>query len=315
MSSDTRRLVAAAVLAVAATAAILLLALVAPGWWRGEGGGHAPKQPVANLRVEPSSALFGDTLVARASVVVDASTTDLDEVRVSARFAPYVVVSRGRTVTRDIGRAARVDYTFRLRCLTAACLDAMEQETEQGRIVATAIRFPAAELATAGPGGALRREQLRWPPVIVRSRLTPEDIANGEPQVPASLDRSVSYRISPDLLGWALVLAAAVLALAGAALVALAVRGRRAATRLVIPAHLTPVDRAVALARHAAKEGDVAGERRALERLAAELRRTGDRDLAATAGQLAWSAGTPTGEGLDELEAAARSRNGGSRGG
>jgi hypothetical protein len=315
MTDGTRRIVAGAVAGAAALATILLLLVYAPGWWRGEGGTYAPRAPVASLRVEPASALFGDTLTARASVLVDASTTDLDEVRVSARFAPYAIVSRSRTVTDDVGRAARVDYTFHLRCLNAACLDAMDEETKQGSVVPTAIRFPPGEVATAGPGGTIRREQLRWPAVIVRSRLAPEDIQVGEPQVPVVLDRSVSYRISPGLLGWVLALLAGALALAGGALVAIAVRGRRAATRLVIPGHLTPVERALALARHAAAEGDVPGERRALQRLAAELRRTGDRDLAVAAGRLAWSAGTP-GDELDELEAAAaaRSRNGGSRG-
>jgi hypothetical protein len=98
-----------------------------------------------------------------------------------------------------------------------------------------------------------------------------------------------------------LVGAASVLAVVGGLLVATAVRGRVAVRRLRIPAHLTPVERALALARHAAASGDTAGERRALERLATELRRSGDGELTDAVRRLAWSKEEPSDEALEEL--------------
>jgi hypothetical protein len=294
-------MIAAAAIAVVASA--VLAAWLAPRWSTGTGGTFAPRRLVVNTRVEPASALFGDILTARANVLVDTRDIDAGSVQVYGRFAPYRIVSTSRSVTDDVGHAARVSFAFRLQCVVAACLDAMEQEGRDGRVVTTPIAFRSAELVAVGRDGARRDVQVSWTPVVVRSRLSPDDLTSGEPRLPAFTAPVTSFRISPDLLGWALVIAAVVLLLLGGWLVGSTLRGRPVARRLRIPSHLSPIDRALALARYAASTGDTAGERRALERLAAELRRSGDGDLAVAARRLAWSAREPTDDRLEELAA------------
>ena len=102
------------------------------------------------------------------------------------------------------------------------------------------------------------------------------------------------------------------LALAGAALLASAVRGKPVPLRLRVPGHLTPLDRALALVRDAAERDSTAEERKALERLAAVLQRNGHTQLARTAGRIAWSRDEPEAATVEELaDQVARSVNGG----
>ena len=104
---------------------------------------------------------------------------------------------------------------------------------------------------------------------------------------------------------------AVALLLAGGWLVAGVIRGRRRERHLRIPAHLTGVDRALALLEHARAERDVAGERQALERLALELRKEGEPELSMAATRLAWSEHGPRDEALDSFAASfAEARNG-----
>lgn len=281
----------------------LLLGVFAPRWWGGESGSYAPRTPAVAGSIEPRQALFGDVLTARASVVVDADKVDASTLRVYPAFAPYRVVSTIRTVEPLGGAARRVDTTFRLQCLTTSCLDAMEETREGGKVVATPIRFRPGEIVASTPAGREWRGEVPWPAVLVGTRVTSDELADGRPRTPPLALPAASYRVEPGLLGWGLVVLASVLVLAGAALIASVVRGRDAPRRLRLPERLTPIDRALALARHAAASGDVPGERRALERLAAELRRQGDGDLAIAAQRLAWSEDTPVDDALDELEA------------
>jgi hypothetical protein len=94
---------------------------------------------------------------------------------------------------------------------------------------------------------------------------------------------------------------------AGALVVRVALLDRRPLRALRIPPHLTPIDRALALAEHAARHGEVDESRKALERLAAELRRHGAVERAGDAERLAWSARSPTPESVETLADAVRS--------
>jgi hypothetical protein len=86
-------------------------------------------------------------------------------------------------------------------------------------------------------------------------------------------------------------------------------------TRLVrtrqIPAHLTPIERALALAEHAAAHGEVDESRKALERLAAELRRRRAVAQADDAERLAWSETDPSQESVAALATSVRSNGAG----
>lgn len=306
-----RQWAALAVSAATVVGTLLLVGVFAPRWWTGAGGTYAPGEPLAtSTRVVPPRTLFGDPVTASVRVLVDARTVDPDSVRVYPDFRPYRVAAFTRELQHDVGHAVAVSYAFELDCVVVSCLTAFEvPDTEPAR--PKPLRFAAARVQARDREGAFVNARATWPELFVRSRLTPEEIAVGEPAVAPFAAPAVTWRVPPDVLGGVLVTLAALLALGGGYLVATGLRGAPAVRRLTIPAHLTPVDRALALARHAADQGDAEGGRRALERLAAELRRAGQPELAGTAGRLAWSPDAPTRVALDELETAlGRSRNG-----
>ena len=307
----TRTQLAAAAIALAAlVVAVVLVAVVGRGWWRGEGGTYAPRTVVASTRLEPTSALFGDLVTARASVLVDGEAIDTGSIRVFPSFGPYRVVSISREIRDDIGRSSRIDYTFRLECLTGACVEAMTKR-EKGRVRTTPIRFRASRLEARSHDGEVMSGELAWPRVVLRSRLATDVVAGGSPRAQRFAAPPVSYSISPGLLGGGLLAAAVLLVLAGGYLIASTLWRAGVAPGRRLPDHLSPVERALALARHAARSGDTAGGRKALERLAAELERSGERELAVTAGRVAWSEHEPSEDSVEELAVAlSGSRNG-----
>ena len=151
-----------------------------------------------------------------------------------------------------------------------------------------------------------------WPTLVVHSRLTAERIQRETPDVAAFAAPPVTYSVSPDVLGWLLIAGAALLTLGAGWLIARSLAVVRRERPLRLPAHLTPVERALALARHALDRGDVTGGRKALERLAAELERSGRDDLALAAGRTAWSSGGPSVTSVDELVVSLRKSDNGS---
>ena len=297
-----RRVAAAAALVGAAAVAIVVVAWLAPRWDAGEGGTFAVRDVRVTTSVDPQGVLVGDRVSARATVLVDADAIDPATVRLSSRFAPFGLVRTERTVHEDVGRAALVEVTYTLQCVTVDCLYAMERVVG-GRVVARPIRFRQGTLRARAWDGGTARASFSWPPVNLRSRLDERTIDLLETRPAAFRRPDVSYAVSPAVLGWASTGVAVALLLVGASLVAVAIRGARRVRQLRIPAHLTGVDRALALLEHAREAKDVAGERRALERLALELRHVGERELSLTATRLAWSKDGPRNEALDRFTA------------
>ena len=112
----------------------------------------------------------------------------------------------------------------------------------------------------------------------------------------------VDYRVSPDRLGWALVIAGDRADRRRRRCSSRACSQRRRRDRVLrLPPHLGAIERSLALARHALDDGDVDGGRKALERLSAELERGGRDDLADEVTRIAWSPPGPSEAELDDL--------------
>ena len=291
--------------------AVILLLVLAAGWSGGDGGTYAPRDTVVATRLDPPSALFGDQVTATARVVVDSGVVDPDSVTLDPSFRPFQAFGMTRTVRGGIGRAAEITFAFRLQCVTGACIRAMEREERGGRIRTVPIALPTAKVKATSRDGESLAFDVRWPTLVVHSRLTAEEIQDGTPNVAAFAAPPISYSVDPDTLSWLLIAAAAVLVVVAGWCVARALASLRRDRPLRLPAHLTPAERSLALARYALDRGDVAGGRKALERLASELERGGQADLAQTAGRTAWSSGGPSLEVVDELSVSVRSSNGG----
>jgi hypothetical protein len=305
----TRGLAAALVVAVLSMAGCaVLIGVFARGWWRGDGGTYAPHALVASAQITPQSSLFGDLLDGRVDVIADPARVDPGSIELAQSFGPYRVRSESRRVVRGVGRAAVVEFRYAIQCITVPCLRLMSAGTG-AKAGAKAIRLTPARLTGRNRDGSTLSEQVAWPSFVVHSRLSAEEIALATPEVePSFVPPPVSWRIPPDVIGASAVSVAVLLALVAGWLIAttLLPDARRLRPRR-IPAHLTPVERALRLAQHAAAAGELEEERKALHRLALELRRTGNGALAVRAGRLAWSEDEPSPETVDRLAEAVRS--------
>ena len=304
------RELAAIGLAVAiVVAAVATVAVYAPDW-RDRGDGTPPRALTARSAVEPGYTLFGDVVTLHAHVVVDRNALDSGSVAVDARFTPFRLLSQTRSV-RAAGGADRIDFAFRVQCVSLDCLHEAGLIEESGAVQATPIRLRGASVTAERRDGTRTSVALAWPAIVVHSRLTPGERIEDTTRAGAFPTPAPSYTVSPDLVGWLGVALGLVFALAGAGLLANAVRGKAVPLRLRIPGHLTPLDRALALVRDAAERDAAAEERRALERLAAVLRRSGYTQLAGAAGRMAWSREQPAATTVEELvDEVARSVNG-----
>lgn len=274
-------------------AALVVVAVVAVAILRGgEPGGKV--QPIqATATTEPEAHLFGDRLTARVEVLVDRRAVDPASVRVEAGFDPYGTAGPPTVSTRRAGNDVSLRYGFTLLCLRDECRPE-PRGAKEFRFSTVQIRF-----RDHGRGATLA---VPWPPIEVGSRLTSADI--GQPQLRARDTElpAVSYRASPALLAAPLFVLAAVLALAGGVLVWPSVGpllpARRARDEL---AGLLPLERAVALLRRSLARGRASDQRKALDQLARELRRSGRDELAGGARELAWSEREPAPAEMTDL--------------
>ena len=289
---------AVALLGAAAAAAVVLVLGLAQGWWRGGAGIPPPSRPlVATASLSARTVDFGDPLTARLELLVDPRRVDPDAVRVKPRFAPYrVSVTALRTRT---AHAMLLSYRFALECLTPACVP--------GRVPAER-RFLSALVSFRTRSGRSETRPVEWPSFELVSRLTDADRA--DPTARLRVDSTlppVTYRIDPGTLQALLIAFSAALVLLASALTALALR-RRARPPAPVAPDLAPLDRALLFVHASTANGFPDDRRKALSRLARELRASGRDDLANAAARLAWSADAPSpeaaGEFASEVEAA-----------
>ena len=302
----TRGRLAAGVVALVAAAGLAVAAVFVAGWWSGDGGSYAPRHVLVRTSVTPKRSLFGQVVTASVQVVLDPRRVDPRSVVLTGRFAPFSLRSESES-RRRVGRAQLLTFRYALQCLSAACLPRPAKGKALG--AATAFQFRSARLRATGSDGRRLGYAVRWPVFGVQSRLTPQDVALAEPKMESPLVAPpVSWRARPVVLGAVASVLAGLLALGAALLVGrVALADGRPLRVLRIPAHLTPVERALRLAEHAAHAGETDESRKALERLAVELRRRGAAGHAADAERLAWSPARPTTERVAELAATVRS--------
>jgi hypothetical protein len=256
----------------------------------------APQGVTARISLAPLAGLFGDAVHAEVDVLLDPKRVDPDSVLVSVDFGPLEGPALVAPQRADAGRTTHVRFRYTLLCLREDCRP--RDGKHEVKLAPAVVRYRLVD----GTTQTLRAE---WPAaVVIASRLTAEGSARPVWRVREQLPR-VSYRVSPALVAAAGFSFAALLALAAVLVIAREAvvfsRGRRSDPL----AGLTPLERALALLARAVAEGGTAERRRALDRLARELQRAGDVDLAADAGRLAWSRARPEGERVASLAAAA----------
>jgi hypothetical protein len=283
---------------IVAVAAGLVVALV-----RGADEPPAVLGVVTRTSLAPLAAQFGDAIQADVDVVLDPRAIDPDSVLVAVDFGPLDGPERAAPERIDAGASIRLRFRYRLLCLREDCRP--REGRREVQLAPVLVRYHLAD-------GATRRVRVDWPaPIVIGSRLT--DTTSSRPvwRVREHPPPAISYRVPPTVAVTVGYSVAALLALAALVVLALetaALVGRRRRDPLT---GLTPLERALALLARAVDDGGAAQQRRALDRLARELRRTGDTALAADARRLAWSRPRPERERIASLAAAAAAGRGG----
>jgi hypothetical protein len=262
-------------------------------------GGHFPLRAFASIT--PPVALFGDAVKATVVVLADKKWVDPSRIRPDVRFALYKPVGPPTSHESEVGRLVEIRWTWMLRCLTAKCVPiAPPSNTEH------VFHFPTARIQYLDPGGNVAWiATTRFPAIETLSNLSPTILAYYQANqrikwqyqlTPAA----VSYRISPSLVFWLAVLLAGICAAGAVAIATRWVQRLRSPVAVAAPdAELPSLERALALFFWAREHGDETLQRKALERVAAELP-IDVSDLSDETRELAWSAETPE---EDEVEA------------
>ncbi len=283
------------------TALVAAGAIVTIVWLTAQPGAPTPQLPasgiLARAAVTPTTAQFGDTIVAQAHVLYDPRRVVAPRLVISRDLSSYVVAGAPAVKRGSAGRARSVSYTVRMTCLDHPCLPG---DPVNGNIAGT-FSLPSMEIDYVRPGGTHAAQQIQLPQIQVTSRISPLQATrlNAPPHPPLRASTAplpVRYAVSPLLLETLLVAFAVVLfGVAGVLLYRFGPRFRRSRP---LP---TPLERALLLVDRARTRGFVPEQRKALELLAHELGRSGEEDLALSARVLAWSESAPEQQATGDL--------------
>ena len=267
----------------------LLVALAAVLAWRvwDPAGEASLAEPVAvNATLGPQQHLFGDPIRARVDLILDAKQVDPDTVNVRASFAPYRPLQPPTRWQTSSGAITRLRFDYQLACLGFRCLP-----RGRGRIE---LRNGAVEYRRRGDE-AVQKNEIDWPVLNVTGRISPTRLWEAQLRSEYQELGPPTYSVSPSLVE---VVAFALAVIFGAAAMILILRLLPLAP-ILERLGLKPVDRRSPLERALARVQETATSqrpdegRRALERLARELRRSRSPELAGAASQLAWSRAFP----------------------
>jgi hypothetical protein len=278
---STRRVfVSGIVLAVVLAAAAGLIAWNA--WDRGGGPGLGEEPIVGTAFLAPEQHLFGDPVRARVELIVDTDRVDPDSVEIGANFEPYRELRPVEVTRSEDGSITKLRYDYVIGCLVARCLPQGTGRVELGGVAVNYLRRGESE-----PDAAT----VEWVPIRAAGRIDPNELEQAALRSDLRDLPSASYRVSPRAVELIALVLAVLFAVGAAILILRLLPLDRLATRLGarFVDKRSPLEQALALVRESAASGSAEEERRALERLAVELRRARNPALAGDASRLAWS--------------------------
>jgi hypothetical protein len=289
--------------------ALLVLLLVVP-LAAGCGGGGEDIEALppgsfvsASGSLGPPIHLFGDTIDADVSVVVDKTKLDPGRISLKTFFEPYEPIEEVSVARREAGNLAEIRYQLRLRCLVRACITSVLGTIQNpGGSAPRTFRFQPAQVQYTDPGAEQSRvlRTVRFAPIESVTRINAQDVTQvyGFPfrgnvtPLPA-----ISQSMSATTLGVLLLLLAAALLLLPATLVLRWWRKRRQPPPPEPEPEPSPLERAIALVEWSLARENGAERRAALDALATELDVVESNGLADQTRVAAWSPPSPsTGE-------------------
>ena len=278
---------------------VLILALVGLVAWKAWSGGESGSlsEPIAvNATIGPQQHMFGDPIRARVELILDSKRIDPNTVKVHANFAPYRPLRRPTRTESTAGAITRLRFDYPLGCMTYRCLPIGVRRFD--------LHNASVEYRTrAGQTG--RTEEIDWPTLEVTGRIAASRMWAARLQGAEYRDLGApTYRISPTLVQLVALVLAVLFAAGALVLILRLLPLARIAERLGLKTvdSRTPLERALDQV-HETAEAEPDEGRRALERLAHELRRARNPELAGAASRLAWSREYPADGRLTSLSA------------
>lgn len=262
-------------------------------------GGNYPIRVVAGLT--PPVAFFGDTVTATVNALVDRKWVDPARLNPVVRFAPYRPVTAPTKSESENGRLVDIQWTWTLRCLTAECVPIVPPSDTKH-----VFRFPAAHVQYLDAHGKPAwTAGARFPAVNVLSNISQGIVAflkvNQRVKWQYQLaPAAVAYRLSPTLLFWIAVLLAVMCVATAVTLATRWVIRLRASVPVGAALQGSTLEQALALFFWAGRHGDETLQRKALERVAAELP-LDVADLSEFTRELAWSSELPEEDDVETI--------------
>jgi hypothetical protein len=271
--------------ALVAAVVVVLLALAGLLAWR---AWSKPEQaqltePIAvHATLAPQQHLFGDPIHARVEVILDTKRIDPATVRLRTSFAPYRPLQPPERSESRAGNVARVRLDYRLACLGYRCLPVGQRRFE--------LRDGTVEYRRRG-AAAVQTEEVDWPALNATGRIPASRFWEAQIRSEFREVGPPTYRLSPTLVEAVALVLAVVFGAAALILILRLLPLARIAERLGLKTvdRRSRLERALARVQETARVERAEEGRRALERLAHELRRVRNPELAGAASQLAWS--------------------------
>ena len=264
----------------------------------------------------PPIHLFGDTIDADVSVVVDRTKLDPSRVSLKTFFAPYEPIQETEVSRREAGNLVEVRYRQRLRCLQHACITSTLGTIQNpGGSAPRTFRFQPAQVQYTDPGVEQPRllRTVRFAPIESVTRINAQDVAQvyGFPfRGSFSPLPALSRQISPTTLGLLLVLLAAALLVLPATLALRWWRNRHQPPPPEPEPEPTPLERAIALVEWSLGRENGAERRAALDALASELDVVEPNGLGDETRVAAWSPPSPSAGEAERILTLVRERHG-----
>jgi hypothetical protein len=300
-----RRMLPLALLAALALAGTATAALPQPPRVNGSViGGVTPIRATAT--VTPPVQTFGNAVTATVTVLADAKWIDPARVRPVPNFFPYAAVGPAIEHESEHGRVIELTWSWTLNCLTASCVPVVPPSD-----LAHVFRLqPVVVHVLRANGRVAYSVSAPFPELEVLSEISPEIVAYLHKYSKIEWQYDIaspapSYRVSPALVFWLALVLAGLCGVAGVALIARwALRFRTPYVPAVSGPSSSSLERALALFFWAGGRGDETLQRKALERVAAELP-FDVADLSDATREIAWSPETPEEEEVEAISAKA----------
>jgi hypothetical protein len=245
---------------------------------------------LVHTSLRPKTVLFGERVTAQLDVAYDSSRVRGKTIKSKVNFGSYGILQES-TEKKSAGNVVYVKRQYLLECLTDQCLAPRGGGYES---------FPPVQVAYTQRELGPQLVEIDWPALRIRSRVGVHDF-EGRPFAAELRDiPAPSYRVEPTVLVVAGYLLAAIFLVIGAGAFASAIGASTTVATFMARrrARVSALQRALSLVREASDRRE---RRRALDRLATELRQKEEADLAGRATGLAWRRSDPSGTTIEPL--------------